>query len=490
MNTVNTFVNTINQTAQSSLSARTANGMRARATTSDACLDLFSSVGAMRGKDIIPAFSQALAQNEDLALRIAQWARDIRGGAGERKLFRDMLLYVEKVAPDLLVNSKLLDNVPNIGRFDDLLIFTVPAVKYKAIGIIAQALDARNGLAAKWMPRKGPIAAELTMLFDLSPREYRKLIVGLTQVVETQMCNREWNAINFSHVPSVAMSKYMTAFHRNVPEAFEAYKAALARNDGTAKVNASAVYPYTIINMLGGAKDLSYHSYYGNASWRYEDNEVATAMWEALPDYMNDQNVIAVVDNSGSMGVKVHGSNTTCADVAASLGMYVASNSKGAFSNLSISFNDQAKFIRHDPNSLAKSLQAVCSAAWGSTNLHSVFDLILGHALRFNVPAQDMPKIVLIMSDMQFNPCYSFDDSAQRMITRKYEDAGYEPPVIVYWNLADYGNKPVKFNEQGVALVSGFSPAIMKSILALDLDSITPQALMLKAVNIERYDWQ
>jgi hypothetical protein len=474
--------------------SRTQNGMRAFSTTGTANVDLFGSIGSMRGKDVIPAFAQALAENKDTALRIAQWARDVRGGSGERKLYRDILLYLEKTDPQLLVQSKLLDNLPEIGRFDDLLIFTNPQVKFKAFGIIAKALDASNGLAAKWLPRKGPLAVELRETFGLSPRQYRKLLVGLTNVVESKMCAREFDSINFSHVPSVAMSRYMTAFHKRAPEAFAAYKAALkSETDPKVKANAGAVYPYQITKMLGGARDLSYggfgYSRYSFGSSAYQDNEVATAMWKALPDYMNDKNVIAVCDNSGSMSTKVGGgTDTSCADVAASLAMYTASKTKGAFKNLSISFNDNAQFVQHDPNSLANSLQAVCSAAWGSTNLESVFNLILNHATKNRVPAEDMPKIVLIMSDMQFNPARG-DLRAQDMIRRKYEDAGYETPVIVYWNLAAHDNKPVKFNENDVALVSGFSPAIMKSILAADLKRFSPESIMLQTVGSERYNW-
>ena len=462
------------------LTARTENDMRARATTSSAALDLFGSIGASRGKNIIPAFQAAYAENKDLALRIAQWARDVRGGSGERQLYRDILLYIEKTEPQLLVDSRLLDNVAELGRFDDLLIFTNADVKRKAFGIIAKALDAGNGLCAKWMPRKGPQAVELRNAFGLTPKQYRKILVGLTNVVETNMCQKNWNEINFSHVPSVAMSRYMTAFYRNAPEHFEAYKAALKRNDGTAKVNASAVYPYDVTKMLGGAMDLS-GGYWGRSNSRYEFNQVAQSMWDALPDYMNHKNVIAVVDNSGS--------SISALDVAASLGMYVAQKSKGAFKDLSIGFSDNASFVKHS-GTIDQRLTAVCSAQWaGSTNLHSVFNLILNHALSNRVPAEDMPAMLVILSDMQFNACVRHDDSALQMIRRKYEDAGYEMPQIVFWNLRDAGNKPVKFDDKGTALVSGFSPALLTSLLAADLEQFTPESVMLKTVGKDRYNW-
>ena len=470
--------------------ARTTNGMRARSTTSNANVDLFGSVGAMRGKDVIPAFAAAYAENKDYALRIAQWARDVRGGSGERKIYRDILQWLEKNDREVLLESNLLENTTNLGRFDDLLIFTDEEVKQKAFGIIAKALDAGNGLAAKWMPRKGSIAVELRRAFDLTPKQYRKILVGLTNVVETQMCSQNWNEINFSHVPSVAMSKYLTAFHRNAPEAIEAYKAALVRNDGTAKVNAGAVYPYDVTKLLGGAKDMSGgYGRYSSSMFSVKNLPVAQAMWDALPDYMNDANVLAICDNSGSMQSLVPGSETSMLDVAASLTMYTAQKSKGAFKDLSLGFSDTAAFCRHS-GSLVDRLTQVCSMPWGgSTNLHSAFTLILNHAVSNRVPAKDMPKIVVIFSDMQFNVCRGFDDSAQQMIRRKYEDAGYEAPAVVFWNLNEKGNKPVKFNDSGVALVSGFSPSTMKAILSADLDKFSPESIMLGTIGSDRYNW-
>lgn len=482
---MNAFVNTLNSTPISPLVSRTLNGMRARATTSNANLDLFGSIAAMRGKDVTAAFAAAYSEDKNIALRIAQWARDIRGGAGERKIFRDILIWLEANDPEVLVESRILDNVAEIGRFDDLLIFKRGDVVGKAYSVIQSALENGNGLCAKWMPRKGPIAVELREWFGWSPKQYRKTLVNLTKVVESQMCDKSWNEINFSHVPSVAMTRYMKAFYRNAPDAFEAYKAALVRNDGTAKVNASALYPYNVTKMVGTASDCSYP--WSNTN-PYKKNDVADAMWAALPDYMNSKNVIAVVDNSGSMASQIKDSKISCLDVAASLGIYTASKSTGAFRDLSISFCENARFVKQS-GTLDQRMYQVTSQKWGSTNLHSVFDLILSHASRYNVPATDMPEMILILSDMQFNSCIRFDDSALQMVRRKYEDAGYEVPQIVFWNLNDYGNKPVKFNDQGFALISGFSPTILESVLAVEMDKFTPEAVMLKTVLKSRYNW-
>ena len=496
---MNIFVNAMNAPyGRQPIVARTSNGMRARTTTASAALDLYGSIGASRGKNILSAFEAAYREDKDKALRIAQWARDVRGGAGERQLYRDILLWLEVNDVETLTTSNLIPNLVEIGRFDDLLIFQTDKVKYSAYTEIAKALNAGNGLCAKWMPRKGPIAIELRQAFSLSPKAYRKGLVALTNVVETQMCARNWNEINFSHVPSVAMSRYLTAFHRNAPEAMATYKEALSKNDGTAKVNASAVYPYEIIKMLGGARDLAGYGGYttnypqymrGFDQPQYQFNQVAQSMWDALPNYMGNKNVLAIVDNSGSMQTGIHDSRVTAMDVATSLGLYAAEKSTGAFKDLSIGFSDNAAFVSLS-GPLNERLEQMCRAPWGqSTNLHSVFTLILEHAISNRVPAADMPATLLILSDMQFNSCVRHDDSAMQMIRRTYEDMGYEMPQVVFWNLMDYGNKPVKFNDTGVALISGFSPAIMEAVLSDGLESFTPENVMLKTIMKPRYNW-
>jgi len=92
--------------------ARTANGMKARKNTANAVVDLFFKIGASRGKNIVPDFTAALVENEDLALRVAQWARDVRGGAGERELFRSVLVHLEKTNPDAA--EALMGKIPEL----------------------------------------------------------------------------------------------------------------------------------------------------------------------------------------------------------------------------------------------------------------------------------------------------------------------------------------------------------------------------------------
>jgi len=454
--------------------ARTANGMKARKSSANAVVDLFYNIGASRGKDVIPAFTAAYVADRELALRIALWARDARGGAGERELFRSILKHLEKT--DIDAAFALLRKVPELGRWDDIFAFETPALKKAAYTMLGDALREKNGLAAKWAPRKGEVAREIREFFGMSPKFYRKSLVALTKVVETQMCAKDWDNINFSHVPSVASARYKKAFNRNTTK-FAEYVAALVKGDPTVKVNAGAVYPYDVIKGVS--------SY---ARFDKTETDHIIAQWEALPNYVGDANILPMVDVSGSMGCPA-GKNTsvTCMDVAVSLGLYLADKNKGKFKDTFLTFSDKSELLHLKGNVVQKMAQMVKSDWDMSTNLHAAFEKILDVAVKGNVAQEEMPAMVLILSDMQFNQCVRHDDNAMEMIERKYADAGYSVPQVVFWNLNSSDNVPVKADKSGAALVSGFSPSIMKALLAADMSEFTPEGIMLKTVMSDRY---
>lgn len=450
--------------------ARTWNGMKTLESSLSNNVDMFFKAGASRGTDITRDFIAAYNEDKEMALRTALWLRDARSGAGERQQFRNILKLLEERYPQDLLETKLLEKIPELGRWDDLLVFSNPELQNRAFTLIASALRNGNGLAAKWMPRQGVTAAKLRNFMGLSPKRYRKLLVGLTNVVETQMCAREWDEINFEHVPSVAMTIYTKAFAKRAPANFTAYKSKLVK--GEAKVNASAVYPYDIIRSLD----------------RRGDRSVADAQWKALPNYIGDASIIPVVDVSGSMTSPVsRAGNLTCMDVAVSLGLYCSDKNTGAFKDLFLTFSDHSEFV-HLRGSLSDKMQQMKRSDWGmSTNLHAAFEQILNVAQTHKVKSEDMPQTLLILSDMQFNACCDYDDSAMTMIRRKYEQAGYQVPRIVFWNLNAMGvGVPVRFDEQGTALVSGFSPSIMKSVLAAK--DFSPVSVMKETLCDSRYD--
>jgi hypothetical protein len=462
-------------TAVANQEARTANGMKARKSTAKATVDLFYNIGASRGKNIVGDFTAAYVENSDVALRIAQWSRDVRGGAGERQLFRDILVHLEKRDPDAAL--ALLRKVPEVGRWDDIFVFTNPDLKSAAYTMLGDALRAKNGLAAKWTPRKGKIAAEVRSFFGMTPKQYRKSLVALTKVVETQMCAGDWDNINFSHVPSVASRNYKKAFNRHTP-LFAEYVAKLVSGDKTVKVNANAIFPHDVLKGIA-------HSY---TKLDKTETDHVIAQWDALPNYVGDASILPLVDVSGSMTCSAGGkTDVRCLDVAVSLGLYLADKNKGVFKDTFLTFSSKPQLVTLKGNIVDKVTQMSKSDWEMSTNLHAAMDKILSVAVKGNVPASDVPAMLLILSDMQFNQCARFDDSAMEMIERKFEAAGYAMPQVVFWNLNSTSNVPVAADKSGAALVSGFSPSIMTSLLAADMDQFTPEGIMLKTVMSDRY---
>lgn len=457
--------------------ARTTNNMKAQATSGSPTVDFFYAIGASRGKDLSVPFAASYNENRQWALRTLFWGRDVRGGAGEREVFRKILRYIENNHPNEL--AAVVANIPTYGRWDDVFALTTDHGRQCAFGLIAAGLAAKDGLCAKWMPRKGQVAVQLREYLGMSPKQYRKTLVGLSNTVEQKMCAKDWSEINYSHVPSVAAARYQKAFSKHDPVGYSAYREALKKPEkiksGEVKINAAAVYPYDVIK-----------SYYNG------DKEIAAAQWEALPNYVGNASVLPIVDTSGSMSAGISGHPTLQAyDIAASLGVYLADKNKGPFKDVWMNFSTRPK-LKKLGATFAEKVKAVFDYNgndWdGSTNLHAAIELILETAVKAKLPAADMPQILLILSDMQFNHCAQYDDRAIDMIARKYEAAGYSIPRVVFWNLRDVpGNKPVTVDERGVAMVSGFSPAIMKTVLSADLEQFTPLGMVLKTINDPRY---
>jgi hypothetical protein len=238
---------------------------------------------------------------------------------------------------------------------------------------------------------------------------------------------------------------------------------------GETKINANAVYPYDVIkNLTGGNLD------------------IITEQWNALPNFLGDQKVLSMVDVSGSMDVPVGGNkNLRCIDVAVSLGLYTADKLQGAFKDCLLTYSAKPQLMVLKGNILQKIAQLKKDVWYHSTDLHAAFESVLNTAIANNVPQEEMPQTIIIYSDMQFNQCVSFDDSAIGTIERKYEASGYKIPNVVFWNLRACDNVPVKFDKKGTALVSGFSPAILKSILGST--EFSPEAIMDEAIMVDRY---
>lgn len=343
-------------------------------------------------------------------------------------------------------------------------------------------------LASKWMPRptgKHKLNAnKIRKAIGMSPKDYRQLLARLSNTVEQKMCAKQWDEIDFNTVPSVASARYQKAFGANATEKYAKYIEALEK--GEAKVNAGAIFPHDVVK---GHNE-------GN-------RQVASAQWLALPNYMEGSNerILPVIDVSGSMCCSAGAGSTTCLDVAVALGLYLAERQTGPFQDQFITFSELPQ-MQQVTGTLTERLHQIQHANWGmSTNLEAVFDLLLTKAKQFSVTEDQMPTKIIIFSDMEFNSAiqsynpyrHSYgreqgvNPPAMGMIEQQYADLGFKTPQVVFWNLnGRAGNVPVAAGKDGAALVSGFSPAILTSLLGDD--TFTPEGIMLKTVMKARYD--
>lgn len=464
----------------------TENGMTTNSSSLNSCVNLFFQIGAMRGQDkqrLINAFVKAYNEDALTAMKLLFWARDVRGGAGERQIFRDIAVHLAEKHTDSI--AKNLSLIPEYGRWDDLLVFIGTRLENQALELISKGLADKNSLCAKWMPRPNGgnreskrQATAIRKYLNLSPKEYRKLLVSLSNTVEQLMCSKNWSAIEYSKLPSKAMSDYMKAFSRNDLARFQAYLTSLEK--GETKINAGAIYPYDVTKNL-----------------RFGSDRGADAQWKALPNYMKENNemLLPVVDVSGSMTCPAGGSkNVTCMDVSISLGLYISERNEGPFKDAFITFSTKPQ-LQYLKGTLSQRYNQLARADWaGSTDIEAVFRLVLNKAKQSKVAQSEMPTMILILSDMEFNSATgsrwgrgsSWNPTAQEMIEAMYAEAGYKMPKVVYWNLnARNDNFPVQFDKQGTCLVSGFSPSLLKNLL--EGKDLTPLSMMFTVINSERY---
>ena len=445
---------------------RTENGAKTFSTSLDANLDLFFMAGAFRNRssnEVIALIGKAYAENPTTALQILAYARDCRGGMGERRFFREGIKHLASIGADFNVSL-----IPVVGRWDDLFALLDTSKRNEVLDLITQTLVSdgeEKNLLAKWIPRKGPINKVLRDHIGFSQKQFRHMIVELTKVVETQMCNKEWGAIKYSAVPSVANVKYNTAFLRNDETRRRDFLGKAVK--GEVKINSSVAFPHDVLYRTGVRGD-----------W-----QTATAMWNQLPNYLEGSDVrfLPMCDVSGSM-------SGTPMEISISLGMYLSERNISVFKDAFLTFSEtpSLQYLRGDLRSRYEQLRR---ANWGmNTNLTAAFDLILGTAMQNKVSADNMPTHLLIISDMEFDHCTDLSGrskTAFKMVKDRYKQAGYEMPNIVFWNVNSRSNNvPVRFNADGVGLVSGASPAVIKAVLG---GEINPIAILNRAIDQDKY---
>lgn len=476
----NSFVQAVNQ-AQHKGKTQTQNGATVRKSSGDHVLNLFSKIGSMR--DVQPQakikmFWDAYNENSELAIRVLLWSRDVLQGAGERETFRQIFQEIAKVQPK--VAEKLIPKVPELGRWDDLIALNHTSVNEEAIKFWFDAAKSGNQLAAKWLPREGSkhkqYARHIMRVLGLTPKQYRNILVQNTNVTEQAMCANKWKDIIYSHVPSKAMSVYHKAFQRQDSERFNEFTTKVEK--GEVKVNAKALFPHELLNKVGNQPA--------------NQERILEAQWQALPNFVKEgYNILPMCDVSGSMGC--YGGLPL--QVSLGLGAYIAERNTSAFKDLVLTFSESPTWVTLT-GSLAQRKYQLARAPWGNnTDLGKAFMSILDMGVKNKVPQEDMPNMILVITDGQFDRMVigkSENQVVTKQIKHAYKQAGYEVPKIVFWNVnatLNMNQSITKQHEENVCEVSGFSPAILTAILDNDLEQFTPFNVMLKTIMKDRYNY-
>lgn len=494
---------------------RTENGAPAYRSSGSDCLNFFAVCGALRNAspdEIVRTFLRAYAENPDLAMKTVFYARDIRGGLGERRLFRCILRYLAYTRPDSVLKN--LPLIAEYGRFDDLLVLLDSLCEEELIRYLRAQLDddiaameagETVSLLAKWLPsintsshKSRERAKKLCRLLGMREKDYRKTLAKLRaylDVTETHLCRKDYT-FEYEQIPSGALFKYRQALLRNDGERYSVYLNAV--REGKAKMNTGTLYPYQVVRDV--LKELEYDMEFDPDFDLFSDDLPERAVrqdenlrsldttWNALPDFCDGKNAIAVIDGSGSMYMD-YGSGIMPATVALSLGLYFAEHSKGRFKNRFITFSNKPRLVRIKGDNIASKIQYCMSFnEIANTDLYAVFRLILKAAVKHNIPQEELPELIYIISDMEFDSatCTSEDEATVHEKAKKlYEKYGYRLPQVVYWNVAARNEQfPVTMSEAGTALVSGSSPIVFRQMMEMDL---TPFSMMEKILGSERY---
>lgn len=476
----------------------TENGALTLTTTGNQVLDLFAQGGALRSatsERIQSMVERAWSENPENTLAVLLYLRDIRGGQGEKRIFREACNYLIKSGKIKNLDA-LFTSIVEVGSWKDIFNY-FPIYQWsnyaKTYHENHVKLEKESGksipdLFYKWLPSiggsKNKDAEKLALVFGMSPKQYRKMLTAeraKIKLVETQMCAGEWENINYENLPSRAGFIYKGAFKRHDNERYSDYISKALKADGSVKMNTSTLYPYEIVTPMI------------NSYGKPENINSLEAYWKNLPNYCegDTSNTLIVADTSGSM---------TCYGglpmaVSASLAIYYSERNSGIFKNEFVTFSRNPIFYHFNGGeTLYERVRKMVNLnICENTNLQAVFSLLLKTAKENNLPAEEMPSRIIIVSDMEFDEAQGYNSwSSSRKpstnfeeIKAKFADAGYDMPTLVFWNVSSHqDNVPVKMDEQGVVLVSGCSPSTFKMTMTNTLD---PYKFMMSVIDNERY---
>lgn len=448
---------------------RTENDALTFTRSGSALVDFFAQAGSMRkNKDAaLELFQKAFAEDREKAIRILFYLRDVRGGQGERDLFRNSLEWVGLNFPDAF--EKIVQHIPEYGRWDDLFYDNEACFSFIKQQLELDEATDKPSLLGKWLPTINASsqttrakARFMAKKFGLSDKEYRIKVRALRKkikAVEEQMSANKWDEINYSAVPSQASRIYKNAFKKHDEERYGAFVAKAEK--GEVKINAATLYPYQIYKSV-----------------QNDYSKTLEALWNQLPDYTQGNDALVIADVSGSM-------EGDPMSVSVSLALYFAERNKGAFKDHFITFSGNPKLQRIVGKTLLEKMNSIERSEWQmNTDLARVFELLINTALANGLTQNDMPKTLYIVSDMEFDEAVS-NQTVFEEAKSVFAQHGFVLPSVVFWNVDARSGKnlPVMANEKNVAMVSGFSPTAFK----MAVENKTPEEVMLDTINSDRY---
>lgn len=507
----------------------TENGAATYRTTQSDCLDLFATIGALRtadAADVVQRFIKAYAEDADLAMKTLFFARDVRGGLGERRVFRTILAYLAASEPESVRRN--LAYIAEYGRYDDLLALLGTPCEADMLALVkaqlardvealaasrqqasqapatstatAQQAPACNAdasmqatatqpasvsLLAKWLPsvnasnrEAAANARKIARALGMTDAQYRKTLSALRahiKIIENNLREKDFT-FDYTKQPSKALYKYRQAFLRSDAERYQAFLAK-AESDPTV-LHAGTLTPYDVIAPVITRIE-------NREAFSEAERHSMDVTWKSLEDFAGAENALAVVDGSGSM--YWGGQGYMPAAVAQSLGIYFAEHNRGAFRGHFITFSRNPQLVEVKGRDIVEKVRYCMSFnECANTDLAKTFELLLKVAVRNNLRQQDMPSKLYVISDMEFDMCAQGAEITNfEHAKAEYARFGYQLPQIVFWNVASrHRQQPVTKNEQGVALVSGCSPQIFSMLSQNQLD---PYSYMLSILSSDRY---
>lgn len=469
----------------------TENGAAALNTTGDKCLDFFASGGSLRNADDIRIqrlFADAYAEDSLTAVRTLWYIRD-REGLGEREVFRNLIKYCALHHPESVRPN--IKYIGEFGRWDDIYSLVETPLEDEMWDVVKAQFEKDRAdmsnkrpisLLAKWLKTADAsskntrkLGIYTAMKLGYSVYEYKRIVKSMRKyikVVEGLMSTDQWDKIEYSEVPSRAMMIYRNAFGKHDEKRFYEFTIKAVANE--VKINSSTLYPYDIVEK------------FASWEWKYtplseDEKKVLEAQWRQLPNYVEEgTNAIIMADVSGSMYGRPM-------NTAVGLALYFAERNKGDYHNLFMTFSSNPTIVNIKGETLEQKLKFISDADWGgSTNLEAAFEKVLGIAIKNNTPAEDMPKSIIVISDMEIDFCGSNDWTFYDQMKARFAEAGYEIPNIVFWQVNSRNDTfHADSKRKGVQLCSGQSTTTFKQLMGCV--GMTPVEMMMKVINSERY---